>query len=262
MKAFDCIKANGYFLDGNHQAAFEAYFRGAVEHHDPRAAFNLAFMYYHGYHTPRNYVWARKYYYAASNLAGGEAQYNLALMCLRGQGEPADFRRAYRLMEASARRGCVYAQMYLGVAYTTGCMFDPIDIECVSLLPFPRLIKRSRSDVYLAGQGADPRLEDERYEVIEASEHDALEMFSLAAEQEDDTYVEEQIGSAKFLVGQAMVEGFGERYDPEEGYRRIEQAAVEHGNREAMQYIVSNQAAANIYGINTKRVAYLLEAEH
>ena len=265
MEKFDHnrrIKADAAFVQGDYEAAFWGYFEGAVDFGDARSAFNLAFMYHQGYHTPRNYVWARKYYHLASYHFGGEAKFNLALMHMRGQGGDTDYRMAYDLMKASAAEGCIHARMYLGVAYTLGCIFDPVETECISLIPFPRIIKRDSNTLLLSGTNHDPSLEDKRFEVIEADGDDALEMFRLAAEQEDDTYVGREIGQAKFEIGRALTEGLGAEYDPQKGYRLMETAALTFDCKDALRYLHKNAPAAKVYGINTRRIALLLgEAE-
>ncbi len=265
MEKFDHnrrIKADAAFLEGDYEVAFWGYFEGAVDFGDARSAFNLAFMYHQGYHTPRNYVWARKYYHLASYHFGGEAKFNLALMNMRGQGGDTDYHTAYDLMRASAAEGCVHAQMYLGVAFTLGCIFDPVETECISLIPFPRIIKRDPSAMLLTGGGNDASIEDKRFEVIEADGDDALEMFRLAAEQEDDTYIEREVGQAKFEIGRAIAEGLGSEYDPQKGYRLMETAALTHDCKNAQRYLHKNAPAAKVYGINTRRIALLLgEAE-
>jgi len=253
------IKADAAFLNGDYEAAFWGYFEGAVDFGDARSAFNLAFMYHQGYHTPRNYVWARKYYHLASYHFGGEAKFNLALMHMRGQGGDTDHRMAYDLMKASAGEGCVHAQMYLGVAYTLGCIFDPVETECISLIPFPRVIKRNPGALLLAGKGSDPTLEDKRFGIIEADGDDALEMFRLASEHKDDTYVEQEVGQAKYEMGRAIAEGLGSEYDPQKGYRLMETAALTHDCKDALRYLHKNAPVAKVYGINTRRIALLLE---
>ena len=262
MEKFDHnrrIKADAAFVKGDYEAAFWGYFEGAVDFGDARSAFNLAFMYHQGYHTPRNYVWARKYYHLASYHFGGEAKFNLALMHMRGQGGDTDYRMACDLMKASAAEGCVHAQMYLGVAYTLGCIFDPVETECLSLIPFPRVIKRDSNTLLLSGAHDDPSLEDKRFEIIEADGDDAMEMFRMASEQEDDTYIEREIGQAKFEIGRALAEGLGSEYDPRKGYRLMETAALTHDCKDALRYLHKNAPAAKVYGINTRRIALLLE---
>ena len=258
-KEFDLFYANALFLKKQYRDAFEEYFSGAIDHHSPQAAFNLAFMYHLGISVPRNYMMAHKFYIAASNLDGGEAQFNLALMYLRGQGVDVDPRRAADYMKISAARECINAQLYLGAAYTMGRMFDPMDIECISLIPFYRVIKRDISSLYLSGTGHDRQLDDAMYEVFDADEYDAVEMFEAAAGHKDITYIEEQVGIAKETLGHALIEGVGREYAPEKGFKLIEKAAVEHGSKEAALFLNMNKDKAKAYGIDAAKTKYLIE---
>lgn len=258
-REFRLFRANALFLRGHYREAFEEYFMGAVDEREPIAAFNLAFMYHQGFGVPRNYMMAHRYYIAASGLEGGEAQFNLALMYLRGQGVTVDAGRAAEYMKTAAARECINAQLYLAAAYTMGYMFDPVDIECISLIPFYRVIERKRSELYLSGAGGGTRLEDSRYEVLEADEQYAVEMLRAATKHKDTTYIDKQVGVAKMTLGQAYIEGFGDEYDPMKGYKLIGEAAIRHGSQEAAMYLLQNKDTAKVYGVNAQKVIYLLE---
>lgn len=254
---FDNITADALFLQGKHREAFERYFRGATEQHDDRAAFDVAYMYHRGIYVPRNYLMARRFYHAASAMENGAPLFNLALMEIRGLGEAPDLRSALRHMEEAAAMECVDAQLYLGTAYTLGCVFDPLNVECLSMIPFYRVIPRSEQSL-LTGAGFDPQLEDERFSVIEADEYAATEMFERATQHKDDTYISPQIGAARVTLGQALIEGFGTEYDPRKGYRLLERAALDNGSREAAAYLTAHREEARVYGIDTGRTKYLL----
>ena len=258
-REFRLFRANALFLRGHYREAFEEYFHGAVDEREPIAAFNLAFMYHQGFGVPRNYMMAHRYYIAASGLEGGEAQFNLALMYLRGQGVTVDAGRAAEYMKTAAARECINAQLYLAAAYTMGYMFDPVDIECISLIPFYRVIERKRSELYLSGAGGGTRLEDTRYEVLEADEQYAVEMLEAATRHKDTTYIDKQVGVAKMTLGQAYIEGFGDEYDPMKGYKLIEEAAIRHNSTEAAMYLLQDKDTAKVYGVNAQKVIYLLE---
>lgn len=257
-KEFRLFRANALFLRGHYREAFEEYFHGAVDEREPIAAFDLAFMYYMGKGVPRNYMMAHRYYVAASGLPDGEAQFNLALMHLRGQGVEPDAHRAAEYMKTSAARGCVNAQLYMGAAYTMGYMFDPADIECISLIPFYRIIERKQPTLYLSGKCGDS-FEDQRFAVLEADEQYAVEMLEAAASHKDTTYIDKQVGVAKMAQGLAYIEGLGMEYDPSKGYKLIEQAAMHHGCADAARYLVQNKDTARVYGVNAQKVIYLLE---
>jgi TPR repeat protein len=257
---FDNITADALFLQGKHAEAFERYFHGATVLHDSRAAFDAAYMYHRGFHVPRNYPMARKFYRAASAMEGGAALFNLALMEIRGLGEVPDLKAAHRHMEEAAALDCVDAQLWLGTAYTLGCVFDPINIECLSMIPFYRVIPREERAL-LWGAQEDPNLENERFSVIEADETEAVRMFELAARQKDDTYISPQIGAGKLALGQALIEGFGMDYDPRRGYRLLERAALENGSREALAYLAAHREEARLYGLRSAEIARLCEHE-
>ena len=257
---FDNITADALFLQGKHREAFERYFHGATELRDDRAAFDLAYMYHRGIYVPTNYPCARKFYYAASAMEGGAPLFNLALMEIRGLGAPPDLRAAIRHMEEAAALDNPDAQLYLGTAYTLGCVFDPLNIECLSMIPFYRVIPRKEQMLLWSGVG-DPALEDERFSVIEADEQAAVEMFARAACHKDDTYISPQIGAARVAMGQALIEGFGMEYDPRRGYRLLERAALENGSREAAAYLVAHSKEARVWGIAEKKLEMLSQGE-
>ena len=256
---FDQNRADAQFLKGEYEEAFAMYFEGATRYRDPRAAFDVAYMYHRGIHVPRNYALAHEFYGAAALLEGGAAEFNRALLFLRGQGAEADFKAAAQHMKRAANLGCADARLYLGVAYTTGCMFDPLDIECLSMIPFYRVISRDANTLLLSGSGADPELEARRFEALDASETDALEMFEAAANIRDETYMGRQIGTAKMMVGQALVEGVGKEYDPRRGYELIASAAIDHGSREAAMLLAERSEAAAAYGVRADKILLLFD---
>lgn len=257
---FDNVTADALFLQGKHREAFERYFHGATELHDERAAFDLAYMYHRGFYVPTNYPLARKFYHAASAMEGGAPLFNLALMEIRGLGAPPDLRAAIRHMEEAAALDNPDAQLYLGTAYTLGCVFDPLNIECLSMIPFYRVIPRTEQPLLWNG-GGDTVLEDERFSVIEADEVAATEMFSRATKHKDDTYISPQIGAARVALGQALIEGFGTDYDPRRGYKLLERAALENGSREASAFLIAHHAEARIWGITEGKLALLAQRE-
>lgn len=256
---FDQNRADAFFLKGKVQSAFDAYFDGATRHRDPRAAFDVAYMYHRGIHVPCNYTLAHEFYGAATLLEGGAAEFNRALLYLRGQGTAVDFEAAARHMKRAANLGCVDARLYLGVAYTTGCMFDPLDIECLSMIPFYRVIRRDPNQCVLGGKGVDTETEAKRFEVLEPNEDDALAMFEAAASVGDTTYVESQVGTAKMMVGQALIEGVGREYDPKRGYELLASAAIDYGSRDAAMLLAENAESAATYGVRADNILLLFD---
>lgn len=256
MENFDQVRADALFLKGEYLSAFEMYLNEARESRDPRAAFDVAYMCHRGIGVPQNFGLAREFYMAASMLEGGAALYNLALLNIRGQGGEADFKAAIRYMHQAAEMDCADARLYLGVAYTTGCAFDPLDIECISMIPFYRVIKRSADTIQLGGVSTDPEIEAKRFEAVQQDEYTAVDMFEAVDKIKDKTYIEEQVGTAKLMVGQALIEGVGKDYNPQQGYRLIASAAL-GGSTEAAQYLLQNAEKAASYGVSKEMLLLL-----
>ena len=258
---FDFVHADALFLRGEHRAAFDAYFYAATTLHLPRAAFDVAFLYHMGYGVPKNDYMAREFYKAALYLDGGVAAFNLALLYLRGQGGEVDFDQAFSMMQRAAAQDCIDAQLYLGLAYTMGCLFDPIETECISMIPYRRIISRSRG-ILLVGNNFDPTADERRYEVVEADAEDAAQMFRRATRHKDDTYIESQLGNANLLLGQALIEGLGDEYDPAKGFRLIKRAAIRHRSQEAAAYLAANWDKALSYGVDPYKIGRLGRNDH
>jgi len=259
-ESFDFVHADAMFLRGEHRAAFEQYFYAATALHLPRAAFDVAFLYHMGYGVPKNDYMARQFYHAALNIDGGLAAFNLALLHLRGQGGEVDFDAALSMMQRAAAEDCIDAQLYLGLAYTMGCLFDPIETECISMIPYRRVISRSTGNL-LASHNFDPEMDDRRYEAIEADAEAAAQMLRRATRHKDDTYIEPQLGNANLLLGQALIEGLGDEYDPAKGFRLIKRAAIRHRSREAAAYLAANREKALAYGVDPRKVGRLGSAQ-
>ena len=147
------IHANCLFLRGKHKEAFDSYLKILDSEPNVVAASNIGYMYHRGIGVMRNYQRALSFYNAISELDGGVACFNMALMYLRGQGVVPDFKQAIALMKRSAELGCADARLYLGLAYILGYAYDPIEIECLSLIPFYRVIYRDNATPLLWGPG-------------------------------------------------------------------------------------------------------------
>ena len=228
---------------------------------DAIAASNVGYMYHRGIAVVRDYKKALTYYTVASLNDGGVACFNMALMYIRGEGVDVDFKKAIELMKHSADLGCADAKLYLGIAYILGYVYDPIEIECISLIPFYRVIYRDRasSASLLEGAGYDQMLDNKRYEVIEADGNDAVKIYrKLIIEHNDDPYAEKQCGTAEFMLGKAYIEGLGNLYNPKLGYRKIYNAAIQYNSAEAAQFLLDNKSIANKYNINLDKVELLM----
>lgn len=254
----ELLHANCLFLKGRHKEAFDAYMKIIHTRPDAVTASNIGYMYHRGIAVVRNYKLAHEFYTAASEGDGGASYFNLALMSLRGQGVPVDFVKAHNLMQKSALAGCADAKLYLGLAYILGYMYDPVEIECVSLIPFYRVIYRDPKAPLLDGGGYDETMEDKRYEAIECDADDAFEMYrTLSDEHRDDPYAEHQSTAAKVMMAKFYIEGIGNHYDPRLGYRMMERAAIYDYSREAAEFLLANRETAQIYKVDVPRLELL-----
>ena len=252
------IHANCLFLRGRHKEAFDAYMEIVKANPDAIAASNIGYMYHRGIAVVRDYQKALAFYNAAKDEDGGASYFNMALMYMRGHGVDVDFKKAIDLMKRSSEQGCADAKLYLGLAYILGYVYDPVEIECVSMIPFYRVIYRDESIPLLDGNGYDPALEDKRYEAIKASGEDAMEMYrKLLSEHCDDPYSEKQCGAAQLMLGKAYIEGLGNTYNPKLGYEKIYRAAIYYDSSEAAQYLLANADIARKYKIDVNRIELL-----
>ena len=257
------IRANALFLRGRHKEAFDAYMDIIYKTPSPRAASNLGYMYHRGIAVERNYQKAMSFYTAASYGDGGVSYFNMALMYLRGLGVEVDFVKAVELMTKSADMGCADACNYIALAYLMGCVYDPQNIECITLIPFYRVIYRDADAMLLEGGVFDPALEDKRYEVIDASMDDAQYYYKyLLEENVRNPYTEERYASAMFMLGKMYIEGAGQLYDPETGYKTIERAAVQYRSDEAARFLLEHPDTCRYYKIRLDRIERLYAAEH
>ena len=257
------LRANCLFLQGKHKEAFDAYTDILKSSPDAVAASNIGYMYHRGIAVVRDYKKALAYYNAAREEDGGVSFFNMALMYLRGQGVAVDFKKAIELMKLSADRDCADARLYLGLAYILGYAYDPVAIECISLIPFYRVIYRDASVPLIEGEGDDYAFDDKRYEAIEADGDDAVEMYRmLISEHYDDPYAEKQCGAAQLMLGKAYIEGIGNTYNPKLGYQKIYRAAIYYESAEAAKYLLANADAARTYKIDVDRVEMLTGYEY
>lgn len=252
------LNANTMFLMGKHQEAFKEYRELARSYRDPVAASNVGYMYHRGIAVVRDYKIALEFYTAAREGDGGVSYFNMALMYLRGQGVDMDFKKAIEYMHQAANLGCPDARLYLGLAYILGYAYDPVEIECISLIPFYRVIYRDISTPLLEGQGYDETIEDRRYEAIECDADNAFEMYrALSNEHLDDPCAEKQSAAANFMMAKFYIEGVGDHYNPSLGYRMMERAAIFDRSREAAEFLLANSKIARTHKVNIPRLETL-----
>ncbi len=230
------------FINGEYTAAAEMYLEGAREG-DAVASFNYGYCLWQGLGTTRNPTEAKSFFAYARDLEGGEAAYNLAMLYLHGDGVTRDYKKALEYMKISAEQGAVEAQLYLGMAYTSGCMFEP-DVIGISLIPYHTPIYRDR---YMLLEGeCEFSEEDEalRYEAVKQDARLAFEWFR-AASRHDSTYVEELVAKGKYLYARCYVDGLGTDFDRDKSVRLM-LAAGRFGSPEALAYIAENGITENM----------------
>ena len=140
-------------------------------------------------------------------------------------------------MRASADMGCIEAQLYMGMAYTLGCMFEP-DIIAISHIPYHTPILRDET-LGIEGDVPDEEADEEaRIRAVRFDPRAAFEWFRAAASQ-DSTYVEALSTQSKYLYARCFVDGLGTDFDR----RRAEDlmlVAASDGSPDALAYLETN----------------------
>lgn len=233
---YEKLKADVEFINGNYEAAADMYLEGARDG-DSLAAFNYGYCLLRGLGREYNPKEAKSYFSFARNMEGGEAYYNLAMLYLHGEGVKQDFNLAHRYMRMSAEDGCIEAQLYMGMASTLGCMFEP-DVIGICMIPYHKPEYRDISTPLLTGYVPDFDEEDERFAVIKADARSAFEWFRTAA-RHDPTYVEELSAKGKYLYAKCFIDGLGTEFDREKG-TRLMLVAGKGGSSEAVAFLKEN----------------------
>lgn len=233
---YEKLKADVLFLNGEYEAAADMFYEGAQEG-DSLAAFNYGYCFLKGLGRPYNPVEAKSYFSYARNMDGGEAYYNLAMLYLHGEGVVRNFETAYRYMRASAEDGCIEAELYMGMAATLGCMFEP-DVVGICMIPFHKPEYRDLNAPLLTGYVPDDTDEDKRFEAVRADAREAFEWFRSAA-RHDPTYVEELVAKGRYLYAKCYIDGLGTDFDRTKG-TRLMLAAGKSGSREAVAFLREN----------------------
>lgn len=243
---YDQAKANMLFIRGEREAAAQMYRQGA-EDGDARAAFCYGYCLYYGFGVGMDRKEAKSFFSFARDMEGGEAAYNLGMMYLHGDGVPKDYRRAFQYIRMSAEAGCIEGQLYLGMAHTTGCMFEP-DVVFISMIPYHRPEYRTGDDRLLTGDLSEQELEaDEaaRFSVVQADGREAFEWFRAAA-LHDPAYVDDLVAKGKYLYAKCYLDGMGT--DPD-----IKRASVlmlmagRAGSADAIAFLEANGVTVSKY---------------
>lgn len=236
------------FMEGDLETAAALYLEGARDG-DALASFNYGYCLWRGYGAPYDPKEAKSFFAFARDLEGGEACYNIAMLYLRGEGVAKDYKKSYEYMKISAEQGCIEAQLYLGMAYTSGCMFEP-DIVGISMIPCHTPIYRDDSYL-LEGEVYDYELDETmRYSAIRQDARQAFEWFRTAARHSPE-YVEDLVAKGKFLYARCFVDGLGTDFDRDRSVRLMF-AAQKSGSPEATAYILENGLTPEMLG-NTDR---------
>ncbi len=231
----DVTHANTLFIRGKTEEAAAIYHELARENGDVEAAFNYGYCLWRGIGVPKSSEEAKSFFVFARDLPGGESLYNLAVMYMHGDGVRRDFKKSMAYMRAAGDRGCVEAALYLGMAYTTGCVFEP-DIDGISMIPYHKAEYRNAALGLLTGDGEGfEQEEEERSTVIAADAKEAFEWFRRAA-YHDPTYVGDLVAKGQFLYARCYVDGLGTEFDRDKGVRLM-LAAGKNGSREAVAFL-------------------------
>ena len=153
-------------------------------------------------------------------------------------------------MRLSAAKGCVEAQLYLGMAYTLGAVIDP-DVTSISLIPYHT--PEYRSDTYLlTGLADESQVEEEeaRLAVVKQDPRAAFECFRAAA-RHDPTYVEELVSKGKYMYAKCYADGFGVEFDRDRS-ARLMLIAGKSGSEEALLYLAERGVTREMLGLPPK----------
>ena len=229
---FELNTAKVAFLDKEYEKAAEMFYEGATEG-NAEAAFNYAYCLMNGYGVERDPSLARSFYTFASAV-GGEAAYNLAVMYLHGDGVKRNYRKTFEYMKDAAELGVIEAQLYLGVAYTLGSLFEP-DVVSISLIPYHTPEYRCEG-MYIEGEVPDFEADEEaRIAAVRQDPISAFTWFKNAAKHSPD-YVEELSGKGKYLYARCFLDGLGTDFNRDRGNALMLLAATD-GSEEARIYL-------------------------
>ena len=229
---FNLNTAKVAFLDKDYERAANMFYDGATEG-NAEAAFNYAYCLMNGYGVERDPSLAKSFYIFASQYVG-EAAYNLAVMYLRGNGVKRNYKKCFEYMKDAAELGVIEAQLYLGVAYTLGSLFEP-DVVSISLIPY-HTPEYNGTVAYLEGEVPDYEEDEEaRITAVRQDTISAFSWFRTAAKHSPD-YVEELSQKGKYLYARCFLDGLGTDFNRDRGNALMLLAATD-GSEEAMAYL-------------------------
>ena len=246
---FEKSIADVAFMQGDFETAANMYLEGARDG-DALASFNYGYCLWRGRGVSYDPKEAKSFFAFARDLEGGEACYNIAMLYLHGEGVAKDYKKSYEYMKTSAEQGCIEAQLYLGMAYTSGCMFEP---EIVGICMIPCHTPEFMDATFmLDGDIRDFELDEElRYSAIRQDARQAFEWFQRAARHSSD-YVEELVAKGKYLYARCFVDGLGTDFDRDKS-ARLMIAAHRSGSPEATAYLIENGINPNMLNEKTRK---------
>ena len=229
--------ADVLFMRGEYEKAAEMYLEAARDG-DIDASFNYGYCLLHGMGVDYDPAEAKSFFSFARDMEGGESCYNIAMLYLHGEGVRRDYRQAFRYMTVSASQGCIEAQLYLGMVYTTGYMLEP-DIQGICMIPFHKPEYRIPDAFLLMGDIPDAEADEEaRFSVVSADARRAFEWFRRAAHH-DPTYVASLVAKGQYLYAKCYIDGMGTDFDRKKG-ELLMLAAGKSGSEEAVAYLTEN----------------------
>ncbi|MBQ8689084.1 MAG: sel1 repeat family protein [Clostridia bacterium] len=234
---YNKARADVLYLRGNYEAAAEMYLEGAREG-DVGASFNYGYCLLHGKGVDYDPARAKSFFAYARDMEGGESCYNLAMLYMHGEGVKRDYKQAFRYMRISASQGCLEAQLYLGMVYTTGYMLEP-EIKGICMIPFHKPEYADPGVYLLTGDIPDAEADEEaRFSVTGADARQAFEWFRRAAHH-DPTYVESLVAKGQYLYAKCYIDGLGTDFDRNKG-ELLMLTAGKSGSEDAVAYLSEN----------------------
>ena len=97
-----------------------SWYRKAADQGDADAQYNLGLLYVNGQGVPQDYAQAVSWFRKAADQGDADAQFNLGLRYANGQGVPQDYAQAASWYRKAADQGHASAQLNLGVLYYHG----------------------------------------------------------------------------------------------------------------------------------------------
>jgi len=99
---------------GDNKEAVKWYLRASIDH-NPRANYNLGYLYHYGLGVEQDYRYARRWYLQPAERGNLIAQSNIAFFYQRGLGVEKDYKKALKWYTKAAEQGDYSAQVNVGI---------------------------------------------------------------------------------------------------------------------------------------------------